>query len=164
MMRVAVRGSIPRIDGMGLMSATWAGKAYAPALVVAIALLSVISAAPSVGATPPTIQPAAAMTVTLVLNKAAYLSGDVASVNAMVYRTPGPANYTYNWTVRDNSGRLLNTTTNGGPTLRYSIPLNYTGPFILGQLTFFVRVDDQQGLASNAQRTVTVSVAVMSLR
>src|SRR2546423_1785986 len=160
MMRVAVRGSIPRIDGMGLMSATWAGKAYAPALVVAIALLSVISAAPSVGATPPTIQPAAAMTVTLVLNKAAYLSGDVASVNAMVYRTPGPANYTYNWTVRDNSGRLLNTTTNGGPTLRYSIPLNYTGP----RLTFFVRVDDGQGLTSSAQSTVTVFVAVMSLR
>src|SRR2546421_559123 len=99
------------------------------------------------------------MTVTLVLNQAAFLSGDVASVNAMVYRTPGPANYTYNWTVRDTFGRLLNTTTNGGPTLRFSIPLNYTG-----LLTFFVRVDDRQGLVSNAQRTVTVSVAVMSLR
>src|SRR2546430_3901750 len=148
---------------MGLMSLTSPRKAYALGLVVAIAL-SLMGAASFVRATPAPIQPAAAMTVTLVPNKAAYLSGDVASVNAMVYRTPGPANYTYNWTVRDNSGRLLNTTTNGGPTLRYSIPLNYTGPFILGQLTFFVRVDDQQGLASNAQRTVTVSVAVMSLR
>src|SRR5207302_4803324 len=68
-------------------------------------------------------------------------------------------NYTDNWTVRDTFGRLLNTTTNGGPTLRYSIPLNYTG-----LLTFFVRVDDRQGLVSNAQRTVSVSVAVMSLR
>src|SRR5438309_2290281 len=149
---------------MGIMPPTPPRKAYALGLVVALALLSLIGAAPSVRATPAPIEPAAAMTVTLVPNQAAYLSGDVASVNAMVYRTPGPANYTYNWTVRDTFGRLLNTTTNGGPTLRYSIPLNYTGPFILGQLTFFVRVDDQQGLASNAQRTVTVSVAVMSLR
>src|SRR2546429_1043495 len=163
MMRVHPR-SIPRIYGMGLMSPTSPRKAYALGLVVAIALLSVIGAAPFVRATPAPIEPAAAMTVTLVPNQGGYLNGDVASVNAMVYRTPGPANYTYNWTVRDTFGRLLNTTTNGGPTLRYSIALNYTGPFILGQLTFFVRVDDQQGLASNAQRTVTVSVAVMSLR
>ena len=145
---------------MGLMSPTSPRKAYALGLVVAIALLSVIGAAPFVRATPAPIEPAAAMTVTLVPNQGGYLNGDVASVNAMVYRTPGPANYTYNWTVRDNSGRLLNTTVNGGPTFRYSIPLNYTGP----RLTFFVRVDDGQGLASNAQSTVTVSVAVMSLR
>src|SRR5256885_7972155 len=144
---------------MGLMSPTPPRKAYALGLVVAIALLSLIGAAPFVRATPAPTEPAAAMTVTLVPNQAAYLSGDVASVNAMVYRTPGPANYTDNWTVRDTFGRLLNTTTNGGPTLRYSIPLNYTG-----LLTFFVRVDDRQGLASTAQRTVTVSVAVMSLR
>src|SRR2546421_6574861 len=158
MMRVRPR-SIPRIYGMGLMSPPSPRKAYALGLVVAIALLSLISSAPSVRATPAPIEPAAAMTVTLVPNQAAYLSGDVASVNATVYRTPGPANYTYNWTVRDTFGRLLNTTTNGGPTLRYSILLNYTG-----LLTFLVRVDDRQGLASNAQRTVTVSVAVMSLR
>src|SRR5947209_2731441 len=145
---------------MGLMSLTSPRKAYALGLVVAIALLSLIGAAPFIRATPAPIGPAAAMTVTLVPNQGGYLNGDVASVNAMVYRTPGPANYTYNWTVRDNSGRLLNTTVNGGPTFRYSIPLNYTGP----RLTFFVRVDDGQGLASNAQRTVTVSVAVMSLR
>src|SRR5207245_8506594 len=134
-------------------------KAYALGLVVAIALLSLSAAAPAVRATPAPPGPAAAMTVTLVLNQGAFLSGDVASVNAMVYRTPGPANYTYNWTVRDNSGRLLNTTVNGGPTFRYSIPLNYTGP----RLTFFVRVDDGQALASNAQSTVTFSVAVMSV-
>src|SRR5256885_10211701 len=144
---------------MGLMSLTSPRKAYALGLVVAIAL-SLIGAASFVRATPAPIQPAAAMTVTLVPNQAAYLSGDVASVNAMVYRTPGPANYTYNWTVRDNSGRLLNTTVNGGPTFRYSIPLNYTGP----RLTFFVRVDDGQGLTSSAQSTGAVSVAVMSIR
>ena len=144
---------------MGLMSPTSPRKAYALGLVVAIALLSLISAAPSVRATPAPIGPAAAMTVTLVLNQGAFLSGDVASVNAMVYRTPGPANYTYNWTVRDTFGRLLNTTVNGGPTFRYSIPLNYTG-----LLTFFVRVDDGQGLTSNSFSTVRVFVAVMSLR
>ena len=144
---------------MELMSSTSPRKAYALGLVVAIALLSLISAAPSVRATPAPIEPAAAMTVTLVLNQGAFLSGDVASVNAMVYRTPGPANYTYNWTVRDTFGRLLNTTVNGGPTFRYSIPLNYTG-----LLTFFVRVDDGQGLTSNSFSTVRVFVAVMSLR
>src|SRR5437870_7183834 len=144
---------------MGLMSPTSPRKAYALGLVVAIALLSLIGAAPSVRATPAPIGPAAAMTVTLVLNQGAFLSGDVASVNAMVYRTPGPANYTYNWTVRDTFGRLLNTTVNGGPTFRYSIPLNYTG-----LLTFFVRVDDGQGLTSNSFSTVRVFVAVMSLR
>ena len=144
---------------MELMSSTSPRKAYALGLVVAIALLSLISAAPSVRATPAPIGPAAAMTVTLVLNQGAFLSGDVASVNAMVYRTPGPANYTYNWTVRDTFGRLLNTTVNGGPTFRYSIPLNYTG-----LLTFFVRVDDGQGLTSNSFSTVRVFVAVMSLR
>ena len=141
------------------MSPTSPRKAYALGLVVAIALLSVIGAAPFVRATPAPIEPAAAMTVTLVPNQGGYLNGDVASVNAMVYRTPGPANYTYNWTVRDTFGRLLNTTVNGGPTFRYSIPLNYTG-----LLTFFVRVDDGQGLTSNSFSTVRVFVAVMSLR
>src|SRR5438132_12847734 len=103
---------------MGLMSPTSPRKAYALGLVVAIVLLSLIGAAPFVRATPAPIQPAAAMTVTLVPNQGGYLSGDVASVNAMVYRTPGPANYTYNWTLRDTFGRLLNTTTNGGATLQ----------------------------------------------
>src|SRR5947208_11701500 len=144
---------------MGLMSPTSPRKAYALGLVVAIALLSLISAAPSVRATPAPIGPAAAMTVTLVLNQGAFLSGDVASVNAMVYRTPGPANYTYNWTVRDTFGRLLNTTVYGVSKFTYPNPLNYTG-----RLTFSVRVDDGQGLTSSVQSTVTVFVAVMSLR
>src|SRR5256886_10399284 len=160
MMRVRPRVNPADLRDGTLLSPTSPRKAYALGLVVAIGLLSLISPAPSARATPAPIEPAAAMTVTLVPNQAAYLSGDVASVNAMVYRTPGPANYTYNWTIRDTFGRLLNATVNGGPTFRYSIPLNYTGP----RLTFFVRVDDGQGLTSSAQSTVSVFVAVMSLR
>ncbi len=141
------------------MSPTPPRKAYALGLVVAIVLLSVISATTSVRATPAPIEPAAAMTVTVVLNQAAYLSGDLAIATAQVYRTPGPANYTFNWTVRDTSGRLLNTTIYGASKFAYTILLNFTG-----RLTFFVRVDDGQGLTSNAQSTVSVFVAVMSLR
>src|SRR6266480_3151120 len=144
---------------MGLMSPTPPRKAYALGLVVAIVLLSVISATTSVRATPAPIEPAAAMTVTVVLNQAAYLSGDLAIATAQVYRTPGPANSTFNWTVRDTFGRLLNTTIYGASKFAYTIPLNFTG-----RLTFFVRVDDGQGLTSNAQSTVSVFVAVMSLR
>src|SRR5437879_8201999 len=100
---------------MGLMSPTSPRKAYALGLVVAIALLSLISAAPSVRAKPAPIGPAAAVTVTLVLNQGAFLSGAVAAVAAIVYRTPGPAHYTCHGTVRDAFGRLLNTTLDGGP-------------------------------------------------
>src|SRR5438093_212714 len=95
---------------MGIMSLTSSRRGNALLLVVAVSLLSVLCAVPSVQATPRTIEPAAAITVTLVLNQAAYISGDVAIATALVYRTPGPANYTYNWTVRDTFGRIVNTT------------------------------------------------------
>src|SRR6267378_637713 len=144
---------------MGFMTATSPRRGYALGFVVAVAWFVVISSAPSVWAAPPAIEPAAAMTVTVVLNRAAFLSGDIASANAMVYRTPGPANYAYNWTVRDTFNRVVNTTVNGPATFSYTIPLNYTG-----LLTVAVQVSDGQGLTTNAQRTVTVSVAVMSLR
>src|SRR5205809_836601 len=144
---------------MGIMSLTSSRRGNALLLVVAVSLLSVLCAVPSVQATPRTIEPAAAITVTLVLNQAAYLSGDVAIATALVYRTPGPANYTYNWTVRDTFGRIVNTTIYGVSKFTYAIPLNYTG-----RLTFSVRVDDGQGLTSSVQSTVTVFVAVMSLR
>src|SRR5207247_1073412 len=144
---------------MGIMSLTSSRRGNALLLVVAVSLLSVLCAVPSVQATPRTIEPAAAITVTLVLNQAAYLSGDVAIATALVYRTPWPANYTYNWTVRDTFGRIVNTTLYGVSKFTYPIPLNHTG-----RLTFSVRVDDGQGLTSSAQSTVTVFVAVMSLR
>src|SRR5437773_877147 len=144
---------------MGIMSLTSSRRGNALLLVVAVSLLSVLCAVPSVQATPRTIEPAAAITVTLVLNQAAYLSGDVAIATALVYRTPGPANYTYNWTVRDTFGRIVNTTIYGESKFTYAIPLNYTA-----RLTFSATVDDGHGLTSSVQSTVTAFVAVMSLR
>src|SRR5712691_4876749 len=144
---------------MGFMSSAPARRGYTLGLVVALALLVFACVAPSVRGTPPAIGPTAMKTVTVVLDKAAFLSGDVASATAMVYRTPVPATYTYNWTVRDSFNRLLNTTINGGATFTYTIPLNYTG-----FLTFAARVDDGQGLSMTNQRFAIVSIAAMSLR
>src|SRR5438094_965748 len=99
-----------------------------------------------------------AMTVTVALDKAAYLSGDTAKANAIVYRTPVPANYTYTWTVRDTFFRVLNTTA-GGATYSYPIPLNYTG-----RITVDARVDDGQGSIVTGRQTASVVLAVMALR
>jgi hypothetical protein len=134
-------------------------RAYALGLMVAVALLVVVGAAPSAWAKPPSVAPAAVMTTTVVLNKAAYLSGDAAVASVIVYRTPSPGNYTYNWTVRDSFFRIVNTTANAAASFTYAIPLNYTG-----LLTFQSRVDDGQGLIINSQRSVGVNIAVMSLR
>src|SRR2546421_4140569 len=134
---------------MGFMASTSPRRGYALGFLIAIACFVVISSAPSVWAAPRPIEPAAAMTVTVVLNQAAFLSGDVVSANALVYRTPGPANFTYNWTVRDTFNRVVTTAFNGPATFSYTIPLNYTG-----LLTVAVGVDDGQGLTTNGQRTV----------
>ena len=144
---------------MGIMSPAPPRRGYAIGLLVALALFVVTCGAPPVQAIPPTIAPSAMMTVTVVMNKAGYLSGDVASANAIVYRTPGPTNYTYTWTVRDAFNRLLNTTINGTATYTYAIPLNYTG-----LLSFAARVDDGLGLTITSQKLVLVNIAVMSLR
>src|SRR5947199_8881732 len=111
---------------MGIMSLTSSRRGNALLLVVAVSLLSVLCAVPSVQATPRTLDPAAAITVTLVLNQAAYLSGDVAIATALVYRTPGPANYTYHWTVRDRFGRIVNPTIHERSKFTDPILLNYS--------------------------------------
>lgn len=122
-------------------------------LVVAAFLLSSAALA-----APPPIQPTAAMTVTVVLNKAGYLSGDTATSTAVVYRTPAPGNYTYTWTIRDTFFRVVNTTT-GGATFTYAIPLTYTG-----LLYFEATVNDGQGLVITSRTSAVISRAVMSLR
>src|SRR5207247_3398693 len=99
-----------------------------------------------------------AMTVTVALDKAAYLSGDTAKASAIVYRTPVPANYTYTWTARDTFFRVLNTTA-GGATYSYPIPLNYTG-----RINVDARVDDGQGSIVTGRQTASVVLAVMALR
>src|SRR5437773_6396877 len=107
---------------MGFMSNVKLGRALLVLLALVVGLVLLMPAVRSSS----TIEPAAAMTVTVALDKAAYLSGDTAKANAIVYRTPAPANYTYTWTVRDTFFRLLNTTA-GGASYPYAIPLNYTG-------------------------------------
>jgi DNA-directed RNA polymerase subunit RPC12/RpoP len=105
------------------------------------------------------IEPTAAMTVTLILDKSAYLSGDTAVANAIVYRTPAPSNYTYTWRVRDFFGRVLNQTASGTARFTYAIPLDRTG-----FLSFEVTADDGQGLSQDArQDLVLVSRAVVSI-
>lgn len=97
------------------------------------------------------------MTVTVVLDKASYLSGDTATATAVVYRTPGPGNYTYAWEVRNFFFQLLAQEPNGNATYRYAIPLDYTGT-----LRFSVAVDDGTATAVGA-RNANVAIAYMSL-
>src|SRR3989454_1059125 len=107
--------------------------------------------------TPNPIQPAV-MTVTVVLDKSSYLSGDTAAAQAIVYRTPAPGNYTYVWRVRNFFFQLLNTTTTAGATFRYPIALDYTGT-----LRFEATVDDGQGTVAAGQQSATVAQAYMAL-
>src|SRR5436190_3125679 len=139
---------------MGFMSNVKLGRALLVLLALVVGLVLWMPAVRS----GPAIEPAAAMTVTVALDKAAYLSGDTAKANAIVYRTPAPANYTYRWTVRDTAFRLLNTTA-GGASYTYAIPLNYTG-----WINVDVQVDDGQGLLATGRTTARVVLAVMSLR
>ena len=139
------------------MAAALYRRAYALGLATVIALLVV--AAPTVhGMTDPK-EHVQAMTVTVVLDKTGYLSGDTARATAIVYRTPAPSNYTYTWRVRDALFRIVNTTTNGPATFVYTIPLDYTG-----RMTFEATVTDSVGLTVVSFRNVVVSLAVMALR
>ena len=139
---------------MGFMSNA---RLRAPTLLVFVAILAGLVLLAPAARSSPSIR-LDAMTVTVVLDRAAYLSGDTAKANAIVYRTPAPANYTYTWTVRDTFFRVLNTTA-GGATYAYAIPLNYTG-----WINVDARVDDGQGSVVTGRQTATVSVAVMALR
>src|SRR2546422_872539 len=111
---------------MGLMSPTPPRKAYALGLVVAIALLSLMGVAPFVRATPAPIEPAAAMTVTLVLNQAAFLSGDVTpgdaitasySVTSHVILRP-----TYDYQVDDSSFTIVLSGNTNNTTFSFRTP------------------------------------------
>ena len=133
-----------------------------PALALAFAiafLVSVVAAVPTARADTSPVVPAAAMTVTVALDKSSYLSGDGATATAIVYRTPSPGNYTYSWRVRDLFGGVLNQTPNGAAQFTYAIPLTFTGT-----LRFDVTVDDGAGLVvTSPVRNAPVSLAYMSL-
>src|SRR2546428_332284 len=151
----------PADSGMGRrMSFARRWRAQALGLVFVIAFLAVaVSVASTARAAPRPIEPAAAMTVTVVLDKSSYLSGDTASATAIVYRTPAPANYTYTWRVRDFFFRLLNQTANGPATFLYPIALSYTGT-----LRFDVTVNDGQGLVVGSPvQSAAVALAYMAL-
>ncbi len=139
------------------MSSALLSRACALGLAVAIACLALAAVIPAAKAAPNPIDPAA-MTVTVVLDKSSYVSGDTAIARAIVYRTPAPANYTYVWRVRNFFFQLLNTTTTAGATFTYPIALDYTGT-----LRFEATVDDGQGTVAVGQQSATVAQAYMSL-
>src|SRR5947209_4834689 len=141
------------------MSSALLSRAFAIAFALIIGLLALAALIPAANAVPSPnpIQPAA-MTVTVVLDKSSYLSGDTATAQAIVYRTPAPGNYTYVWRVRNFFFQLLNTTTTAGATFRYPIALSYTGT-----LRFEATVDDGQGTVAAGQQSATVAQAYMAL-
>ncbi len=132
-----------------------------PALGLAVAVLvfaAIITATSLANAERNPIEPAAAMTVTLVLDKSSYLSGDTAMAEAIVYRTPAPSNYTFTWRVRDLFDRIVNQTANGTSMFSYYIPVD-----TMAFLTFEVTVDDGQGLTKTARQTPLVARAIVSI-
>src|SRR6058998_2656200 len=141
------------------MSSALLSRACALAFAFVIGLLAPAAMIPIANAVPNPnpVQPAA-MTVTVVLDKSSYLSGDTATAQAIVYRTPAPGNYTYVWRVRNFFFQLLNTTTTAGATFRYPIALAYTGT-----LRFEATVDDGQGTVAAGQQSATVAMAYMAL-
>src|SRR5947209_11707610 len=141
------------------MSSALLSRACALAFAFVIGLLALAAMIPTANAVPSPnpIQPAA-MTVTVVLDKSSYLSGDTATAQAIVYRTPAPGNYTYVWRVRNFFFQLLNTTTTAGAAFRYPIALDYTGT-----LRFEATVDDGQGTVAAGQQRATVALAYMAL-
>jgi hypothetical protein len=143
---------------MGTMHSAAPRRAYAFGLAIAIAVLTLVAGFHAKAA-PPT-EPAQAMTVTVGLDRASYLTGDDATATAIVYRTPTPTNYTYVWRVRDSALRILNTTPNATATFVYRIPLDYPGTGI----TFESIVEDGQGLTAAGSSGAGVHLALMALR
>src|SRR5919204_365839 len=122
----------PAGDGMGLLHSTLGRRIRA--FVPAIAVLALVLG-PSWAAANGPAAPAQAMTVTVDLDRAAYLTGDLVQARVIVYRTPIPANYTFGWEVRDPLLRVLNATSQGNETFQYRIPLDYPGASITVQAT-----------------------------
>src|SRR3989442_905322 len=141
------------------MSSALLSRACALALAFMVGILALAALIPAANAVPSPnpIQPAA-VTVTVVLDKSSYLSGDTATAQAIVYRTPAPGDYTYVWRVRNFFFQLLNTTTTAGATFRYPIALDY-----IGTLRFEATVDDGQGTVAADQQSATVDQAYMAL-
>src|ERR671935_107443 len=91
----------PAGDGMGLLHSTLRRRIRA--FVPAIAVLALVLG-PSWAAANGPAAPAQAMTVTVDLDRAAYLTGDLVQARVIVYRTPIPANSSYAFLVTAREG------------------------------------------------------------
>ncbi len=145
-----------------MLSASRAASRSPGSLAFAIALALLVGGfvlAPLAQASPTVApSPADVLSITLLLDKSSYVSGDNATATVVVYRTPGPANYTYTWRVEDFFGGTLATLANGTSSYTYMIPLTYEGI-----LRFRVTVDDDTGLSQAAARTANVAAGYLGL-
>src|SRR6266511_4303994 len=163
MMTPRPRGLAPseQRDGTSMWSAARA-KSRAPrafawgfaiAILTAVLALAAPTARSSGGMVP------AALSVTLVLDRTSYVSGDNATATAIVYRTPGPANYTYDWTVRDGVfGPVLATLSNGLSSYSYAIPTSYQGT-----LWFWLTVTDDTSQTQTTTAHAEVAAGYVAL-
>ena len=158
------RGLVParRWDGTPMWSAARARsnapRAFALGIAIAILTAAFVLAAPTARSEGGMV-PADVLSVTLVLGKTSYVSGDNATATAIVYRTPGPANYTYDWMVRDGFfGTVLATLSNGPSTYTYAIPADYQGT-----LYFWLTVNDDTSLSQTTTAHAEVAAGYVAL-
>ena len=145
--------------GSGSVARSPAPRAFAVGFAIVLMAALFVIAVPRAGAAPGGApDPSAVVSVTLVLDKTSYVSGENATATAIVYRTPAPANYSYDWRVEDLFGGMLASLANGTSTYRYPIPIDFQG-----FLRFRVTVDDHQGNIAFGVRTTTVAVGYVSL-
>ena len=135
-----------------------APRAFAWGIAISILTAVLVLAAPTARSSGGMV-PADVLSVTLVLDRTSYVSGDNATATAIVYRTPGPANYTYDWTVRDGVfGPVLATLSNGLSSYSYAIPTSYQGT-----LWFWVTVNDDTGLSQTTTAHADVAAGYVAL-
>src|SRR6266508_658518 len=148
-------------DGTSMWSAARARspapRAFAWGIAISILTAVLVLAAPTARSSGGMVP--AALTVTLVLDRTSYVSGDNATATAIVYRTPGPTNYTYDWTVRDGVfGPVLATLSNGLASYTYAIPTSYQGT-----LWFWLTVTDDTSQTQTTTAHAEVAAGYVAL-
>lgn len=128
---------------------------FAIALMAAMFVVAMPMARAASGGAP---DPLAVLSVTIVFDKASYVSGENVTATANVYRTPSPANYSFNWRVEDFFGGMLATLVNGTSRYTYPIPATFEGI-----LRFRVTVNDNQGNIAFGVRTTNVAAGYLAL-
>src|SRR6266511_4027843 len=163
MMTPRPRGLAPseQRDGTSMWSAarakSRAPRAFAWGIAISILTAVLVLAAPTARSSGGMVP--AALSVTLVLDRTSYVSGDNATATAIVYRTPGPTNYTYDWTVRDGVfGPVLATLSNGLASYTYAIPTSYQGT-----LWFWLTVTDDTSQTQTTTAHAEVAAGYVAL-